>query len=133
MAESETQLRPAGGAAVWIGRILSVLLALLLLMGTVMSLTKNPQAMDGMKKYGYPENVMFPLGITEGVCAILYLIPRTSVLGAVLLTGYLGGATATHVRAGEHIFIVPIIVGILAWVFLLMRERRLRSMLPFRS
>ena len=73
------------------------------------------------------------LGIVEMCCAILYIIPATSILGAILMTGYLGGATATHVRLLDPAFIAPVIVGILVWLGLLLREPRLRALLPFRS
>jgi Mn2+/Fe2+ NRAMP family transporter len=86
-----------------------------------------------MHKFGYPEQLILVLGIVEMCCAILYVIPRTSVIGAILMTGYLGGATATHVRLEDPAFIAPIIVGILVWLGLLLREPRLRPLLPLRS
>jgi hypothetical protein len=126
---SDTQAAPVSKKMLWIGWILSILPALMLLSGGVMSLVKPAFAQEGLAHYGYPTSVAFPLGILELVCAALYLIPRTSVLGALLLTAYLGGATATHVRAGEP-FYLPILVGVVLWAGLLLRESRLRPLLP---
>jgi hypothetical protein len=78
----------------------------------------------------YPASSARPLGIIELACVALYFVPRTSVLGAILMTGYLGGAVATHVRAQESSFVVPILVGAIAWGGLFMRSRRLRQLLP---
>ena len=126
---SDTQAAPVSKKMLWIGWILSILPALMLLSGGVMSLVKPAFAQEGLAHYGYPVSVALPLGILELVCTALYLIPRTSVFGALLLTAYLGGATATHVRAGEP-FYLPILVGVLVWAGLLLRESRLRPLLP---
>ena len=83
---------------VWIGRVISVLPMLGLVMSAYMKLSKNPEFVKGFTHFGYPLEVALPLGIVELTCTILYAIPQTSVLGAILLTGYLGGAVATHVR-----------------------------------
>ena len=96
------------------------------------SLLKPAAAMQGFAHYGYPESAFFPIAIAELACLILYAIPRTSVLGAILLTGYLGGATATHVRVGEPP-ILAIIVGIVVWLGLYLRDQRLRALVPLRS
>jgi hypothetical protein len=116
----------------WTGRVLSVLAVLPILMGAVMNLTRAPQAVEGSKQYGYSPNTMLPLGITAVVCVLLYLIPRTALLGAILLTGFLGGATATHVRASEA-FVIPVVVGVIVWLGLLLREPRVRGLLPLAS
>jgi Mn2+/Fe2+ NRAMP family transporter len=73
------------------------------------------------------------IGILEIACTVIYVIPRTSVLGAILLTGYLGGATATHVRIGDPSFFGPVIFGVLVWLGLWLRDARLRALLPLRS
>jgi DoxX-like family len=86
---------------------------------------------EQFKKYQYPDSVLTPLIYVEVVCAILYLIPRTAVLGAILLTGYLGGATATHVRVGEPFFL-PIIFAVVLWLGIFLRDRRVRDLVPFR-
>ncbi|MGE3315914.1 MAG: DoxX family protein, partial [Planctomycetaceae bacterium] len=93
-----------------------------LLFSASMKLQKHPEAVKGMvEMFGYAESVVVTIGIVEGVCALLYLIPQTSVLGAVLLTGYLGGATATHVRVEDQ-FAGPIIGGVLVWLGLFLRD-----------
>jgi hypothetical protein len=104
----------------------------MLLSSGVMMLVKPPFLMESLTKYGYPEGITLGLGIVLLVSTVLYLIPRTAVLGAILLTGYLGGATATHVRAGEP-FYFPVIFGVMVWLGLLLREPRMRSVLPLRN
>jgi hypothetical protein len=94
-------------------------------------LAKAKDAVEGMQKFGYPEALLVPIGVTEVVCTVLYLVPRTAVLGAVLLTGYLGGATATHVRV-EDAFVIPIVIGVVVWLALWLRDPRIRSLLPIR-
>jgi hypothetical protein len=119
--------------SLWIGRFISLLPVLLLLFSAFAKITQQPQVMEGFAKYGFDERVIRPLGITEVVCTILYLIPQTSVLGAILLTGYLGGATCTHVRAEEAKFIVPAMLGVLVWLGLFFRDNRIRALIPFKK
>jgi len=123
---------PVSRGARWGGRIMSWLPALFLLVDGVMKLFKPALVVEATVKLGYPENTIVPIGIVLTVCTILYLIPRTAVLGAILLTGYLGGAVATHVRVGEGLFPVsfPIIFGILLWGGLYLRDNRLRTLIP---
>jgi hypothetical protein len=118
--------------ALWAGRIMSWLPALFLLIDGVMKLFKPAVVVEATVKLGYPENTIVPLGIVLTVCTILYLIPRTAVLGAILLTGYLGGAVATHVRVAEGLFSVvfPIVFGVLLWGGLYLRDYRLRKLIP---
>ena len=113
----------------WAGWIMSVLPVLLLLFSASMKVLQLPAAMEGFVRLGYPEHVTLPLGIVELTCTVLYLVPRTSVLGAILLTGYLGGATATHVRIGEP-FYMAVILGMLVWGGLCLRDERLRALFP---
>lgn len=115
----------------YVGWTLTVLPSLLLFFSAYMKLSKNPQAVEGFAKAGYPEGALFWIGVTELACTILYLVPQTAVLGAILLTGYLGGATCHHVRAGEP-FVTPIIVGVVVWGGLFLRDQRLRALLPLR-
>ncbi len=129
----QTEIAPPSKAAVWTGWIIGVLLSLLLIFGAAMSFAKPPTVVEGMKKFGYPAHDIVPLAIVELCCAIIYLIPRTAVLGAILLTGYFGGATATHVRVDDPSFIMPVLCGVLIWLGLLLRDRRLRALLPLRS
>lgn len=120
---------------VWAGRIVSWLPGLFLLLDGVAKLFKPAPVIEGTVKLGYSESVIIPLGIVLIVCTVLYLIPRTAVLGAILLTGYLGGAVATHVRAADGIFPVVFAVtfGVLLWLGLYLREARLRELVPLRS
>ena len=104
---------------------------LLLLLSGTMKLLKAAPAVEGFEHFGYPPNAILVLGTVEVACTILYLIPQTAVLGAILLTGFLGGATATHVRVGEPFF-APIIVGVLVWLGLFLCEGRLRAIVPWR-
>lgn len=98
-----------------------------------MAIMKLPAATEGMQKYGYPESSMVVLGIAELVSALLYVIPKTSILGAILLTGYLGGAVATHVRASEATYFIPILFGVLFWAGLWCRNPTLRALIPYKQ
>jgi DoxX-like family len=120
--------------ALWAGRIISWLPALFLLVDAVFKLIKPAPVVEATVRLGYPEGLIVGLGIVLLLCTILYLIPITSVSGAILLTGYLGGAVATHVRVGESLFsiIFPIIFGVLLWFGLYLRNPRLRSLIPLR-
>lgn len=121
--------------AFWGGWTLSGLPAAFLLMGAGMNLSKQPKAVEGAMQLGYPESAILPMGAALLVSTLLYLIPRTSVLGAILLTGYLGGAVATHVRISDPLLsktLLPVYFGILLWGGLFLREKRLRALIPFR-
>jgi hypothetical protein len=128
---SDTQTAPVSKKMLWAGRILSALPVLLMVFGGVFSLLRPAAAAQGFVHYGYPEGAMLRIIVVEIACAILYAIPRTSVLGAVLLTGYLGGATATHVRANEAFFL-PVVTGVVVWAGLYLRDDRLRALIPLR-
>jgi len=116
----------------WAGRIISALPILFLLMDGVMKLVKPRVVVETTVQLGYGESVILPLGIVLILCTLLYVIPRTSVLGAILLTGYLGGAVATHVRVGAGAFpiVFPIIFGVLIWGGLWLRDERIRALIP---
>jgi hypothetical protein len=119
-------------AQVWTGRVLSGIVVLFLAMDATMKLLRVPAAVEGTKQLGYPTGVIVGLGIIQLVCLVLYLIPRTSVLGAILWTGYLGGAVATHVRVGNPLFthiLFPVYVAVLLWGGLCLRNARLRAVL----
>jgi hypothetical protein len=120
-------------ALTWAGWIIAGLLALMLFFSATMKFVYPPlMAEDWVNKFGYPEKFALAIGVVELGCLVLYLIPRTAVLGAVLLTGYLGGAVATHVRIND-VFVPPIIVGIFVWLGLYLRDPRIRALLPFRE
>ena len=112
---------------------MSALPVLMLLMSGVMKLLKPEPVLEGFSKLGWAENLALGLGIVELVCTVIYVIPQTAVLGAILLTGYLGGATATHVRISDPAFFMPIVVGVIVWLGLFLRDGRLRALIPLRS
>jgi len=114
---------------------MSALPALFLLVDGAMKLLKLQVAVKATMGLGYVETVILPLGVVLLTCTILYLIPRTAVLGAILLTGYLGGAVATHVRAGQGLFeiLFPVVLGVLLWGGLVLRDDRLRTLIPLRN
>ncbi len=122
---------PVSKAALWTGRIISTLAVLLLTFSAVMKLLKPAPVLEEFARFGYAEGHAMGIGILELACVILYAIPRTSVLGAVLLTGYLGGAVATHVRVGDQ-FVSPIIIGVVVWLGIFLRDRCVRALLPLR-
>src|SRR5262245_8552554 len=115
----------------WIGYVISALPVLALIMSAVMKFAQPPDVAKGFEHLGWSMNLALPLAVVELTCAALYVIPQTSYLGAILLTGYLGGATATHVRVGDN-FITPIIIGVLVWLGLFLRDPRLRALVPLR-
>jgi hypothetical protein len=130
--QSSTPPAAASRTSLWAGRILSALAVLLFAFTATFSLLKPEVAKQGFAHYGYPEGDFLRIILVEITCAIVYAIPRTSILGAILLTGYLGGAVSTHVRAGEPFFL-PIIAGVVVWLGLYLRDERLRALVPLRS
>jgi hypothetical protein len=114
---------------------MSALPALFLLVDAAMKLVRPDFVVDATVKLGYSESVIHPLGVVLLVCTVLYLVPGTSVLGAILLTGYLGGAVVTHVRHEDSAFeiVFPVIFDALLWGGLVLRDPRLRSLVPWRS
>lgn len=119
-------------AMLWTGRVLSALPVLALTMSASMKLSHSPAVIEGFGKFGYPESSVTGIGLVELLCALLYAIPQTSVLGAILMTGYLGGAVATHVRIAD-VFVTPLLLGVLPWAGLFLRDSRLRALLPLRK
>jgi len=113
------------------GWVLSLLPSLLLTFSGIMKLVQPGGMSESVVKMGWSMEVMFSVGIVELACTALYLVPATSILGAILLTGYMGGAIATHVRIHEP-FIPGIVIGVLLWLGLFLREPRLRVLIPFR-
>jgi len=113
----------------WSGYILTALIALFLLFDSSVKILRLTPAMDANARLGYPPSVILPIGIAELICLILFIVPRTSIFGAILLTGYLGGATATQVRLEDPWFFFPIVIGMLAWGGLFLRDARLRPLI----
>jgi DoxX-like family len=131
--QSGTQTAPLSKKELWAGRITSALPVLFLLLDGVMKLVKPAVVVEATVQLGYPESVILPLGIVLLACTIIYLIPRTSVL--VLLTGYLGGAVATHVRVAGGPFPIsfPVMLGVLLWLGFFLHDVRLRALIPLRK
>ena len=120
----------------WAGRMVSGLAVLFLLFDSLIKVMKLAPAVEGTTALGYPATVVRGIGVIELICLILYVVPRTSVFGAILLTGYLGGAIATHVRVGSPLLthtLFPIYVALLIWGGLFLRDDRLRTLIPLRG
>ncbi len=132
MVNSDPQTTSGSNAMIWIGRVISAIIVLGLTMSAVFKFVQPADVPKEFTRLGWPVNLAVALGITELTCAILYAIPQTAVLGAILATGYLGGAIATHVRIEEQ-FIPPLVMGVLAWVGLYLRVPRLRALIPWRT
>jgi len=130
--ESSTPSAPASKKMYWAGWVVTILPVLMLFFSASMKFIQPEGMQEGLDKMGWKADVMLALGIVEIACTIIYLIPQTSVLGAILLTGYLGGATATHARVGEP-FIFPVLLGVLVWLGIYLRCGRLRAILPIRT
>ena len=122
----------ASGRTMWAGRTISVLASLVFLMSAVMKLVGGPALQQGMAHLGIPLSLTVGLAILEMSCVVVYLIPTTAVLGAILLTGYIGGAICAHLRVGDP-FLVQIALGVLVWLGLYLRENRLKGLLPLRT
>ena len=116
----------------WTGRVLSAIPVLLMAATSTFAFMRPPSFVEGMTKFGYPESTYVVVGVLELASALIYAIPRTAVFGAILLTGYLGGAVATHVRIGDPGYPVAVVTGIFVWAGLYLRDERLRGLLPLR-
>ncbi len=123
------------GKLFWLGWAFTLLPALFLLFGAINSILLTDQARGGLTAMGYPESTARPIGAVLLVCVALYLFPRTAVLGATLLTGYLGGAVATHVRVEDplHFTLFPAVFGVIVWLGLFFRDARVRALTPWRT
>lgn len=130
--QTDAETIPASTKMLWTGRIVSAVPVLMLIMSAVMKFARPPPVVEGFAHLGLPVTLAFGLGALELACTAIYLVPRTAVLGAILLTGYLGGAIVAHLRVGDP-FIGPIIFGVLIWAGLFLREPRLRALIPLRS
>jgi hypothetical protein len=128
---------PAAGAALWAGRVMSALVILFMIFDAGIKLIPIQPVIDSMIELGYPGTAAIArgIGIVELIAIALYVWPRTSVLGAILLTGVMGGAIATHLRVGSPVFthlLFGLYLGVLAWGGLYLRDRRVRAVLPWR-
>ncbi len=122
----------ASGKAVWAGRVITALVSLLFLFSAAMKFMGGAEVKAGMAQLGLPGSMIIPLGIIEAACAVIYLIPATSVLGSILLAGYMGGAMCTHWRVGEP-FVGQLAIGLVVWLGIYLREPRLKALIPLRK
>ena len=122
----------ASGKIVWTGRVITVLVSLLFLFSAAMKFMGGAEVKEGMAHLGLPESMIIPLGILEAACTVIYLIPATSVLGAILLAGYIGGAICTHWRVGDP-FLPQVAIGLVVWLGIYLREHRLKALIPLRK
>jgi hypothetical protein len=135
-SQAAPQVQQISKAALWTSRILTGLVVLFLLFDGITKVIKVSAVLQASAQIGFSENLIAPIGITLLVCTMLYVIPSTSILGAILLTGYLGGAVSIQLRVGNPLFsqtLFPVYFGILVWLGLYLREPRLRSLVPLRS
>ncbi|HUJ73488.1 MAG TPA: DoxX family protein [bacterium] len=125
---------PVSATRRWAGRILTALPVLFLLFDGVTKLVRVAPVLEAFTRLGFPASLAVCIGIILLACTAIYVIPQTAVLGAVLLTGYLGGATAIQMRSGAGLFptLFPVLVGALVWAGLYLREGRLRALVPLR-
>lgn len=132
---STTDVAPSTKATLWAGRVLTALPVVMLTFSALMKFSKSQQLLDEFARLGYPPGLAPTLGIVELACTIIYAVPRTSVLGAILLTGYLGGAVATHVRIEDPPMSIasPVIGGVIVWLGIYFRDARLRALAPLRQ
>ena len=130
--QTATQMAPVSNKTLWAGRIISAIPVLLLLFSGVMKLMMPPSVVEGFAHFGLPLNLAVLIAILEIGSAVVYAIPRAAVLGAILMTGYLGGATLTNVRVGDPSSVMTVLLGVLVWLGLYLRDARLRELLPLR-
>ena len=122
----------ASGKIAGVGRGISILVSLVFLFSAFLKLKGGPEVLKGIAHLGFPEPLILPLAILELSCVVIYLIPATSVLGAILLTGYIGGAICTHWRVGDP-FVVQAVLGIMVWLGVYLRDSRLKGLIPLRT
>ncbi|OAI51617.1 hypothetical protein AYO47_01395 [Planctomyces sp. SCGC AG-212-M04] len=118
----------------WTGWVLTLLVTAAMIMSGVMKFSNDPQLLEGIEKMRITKEIVHKIGAVEIACAVLYLLPPTTVLGAMLLNGYLGGAVFVHVQQGDPVgnVMTPVIIGVLAWLGVFLREPRLRAIVPWR-
>lgn len=130
--ENETNRVLPSRKSIWIGWLLGILPALLLVTSASFKFIKPDRMEENLRPLGWRIDQMNGLGILELSVAVIYLIPQTSILGAILVTGYIGGAIATHVRIGDYFLVPHILIGVLVWLGVWLRDPRLRELLPIR-
>jgi hypothetical protein len=132
--QASSQIEEVSKGMLWTGRVLGGLMALFFVFDGVGHLMKPAPVVEAFARLEYPLSASVGIGLLALICTAIYVTPRTSVLGAILLTGYLGGAVSTQVRAGSSLFemIFPVILGVLVWVGIFVRDAELRRLVPLR-
>ncbi len=130
--QSGVQAAAPSRKTLWVGRVLSGIPAALVLFGAVLKIIKAQSVIEGMSQHGIPESLIVLIGIIEFICAVVYLIPSTAVLGAILMTALMGGATFTNVRVGDPTYFTTILLGVMVWAGLYLRDDRVRALVPLR-
>ena len=125
-------MQGTSGKIVWTGRVITGVVSLLFFFSAAMKFVGGAEVKEGMAHLGLPEAMIVPLGILEAACTVIYLIPATSVLGAILLAGYMGGAICTHWRVGDP-FLGQVAIALVVWLGLYLREPRLKALIPVRK
>jgi DoxX-like family len=131
--QAQTETIQTSKGKLWAGRILSAIPVLILILAGSMKLTRSAGVLQGIAEAGFSTRLAVPIGLLELACTLIYLIPRTSILGAILMTGFLGGATVTEVRVGNPSYFVTVLLGMMVWGGLYFRESRLRELIPLRK
>src|SRR5579863_658591 len=133
--QARTEANTVSKGRFWTGRIISALVVLFLLFDSITKVMRVGAVMEASAQLGYPAKTIFTIGIILLVCTVFYIIPQTAVLGAILPTGYLGGAVAANLRIGTSMFntLFPIVFAALAWTGIFLRESRLGALIPFRT
>jgi hypothetical protein len=131
--QASVQKPPVSKGILWSGRIVTALVILFMVFDGGIKVLKLAPAVEGTARLGYPVGLVLPIGIVALGCTLLYAIPKTALLGAILLTGYMGGATATQVRLEDPWFFFPVVIGGLAWLGIFLRDEQLRSLIPLRK
>jgi hypothetical protein len=129
--QAATQMGPVSKTSLWVGRSIGAVCVLLMLFDGVTKVMKSTYVIEAQAQLGYPPSLTVVIGILAIVCTVLYLVPRTAFLGAILLTGFLGGATASQVRIGGSV-VFPVMFGVLIWLALYLTDNRLHSLMPLR-
>ena len=135
LAQATTRARAVSKGQIWTGRVLSGLVVVFLGLDAVIKFFKPAPVVEAFAHVGWPLALANTIGVVLLVCTALYVVPATSIFGGIVLTGYLGGAVATHLRAGDPLFshvLFPTYLGVLLWVGLYLREERLRALVPLR-
>jgi hypothetical protein len=131
--QASAQALPVSKVGVWSGRIVTAVVILFMIVDGGIKVLKLAPAVEGTTRLGYPVGLVLPIGVVALACTLLYAIPKSSILGAILLTGYMGGATATQVRLENPWFFFPVVIGALAWLGIFLRDQRLRNLIPLRA